>query len=91
MASRCDLPPQNRGKSISGISETRAKSLLDLRRIDLHENLFFNMVSEMMGDEVMTTAMLDRLLHHAHIYPMDGDSYRVTKTQTEEEILPVSG
>lgn len=54
-------------------------------------NKGFHEWAEMMGDEVMTTAMLDRLLHHAHIYPMDGDSYRVTKTQTEEEILPVSG
>lgn len=33
---------------------------------------------KMMGDEVMTTAMLDRLLHHAHIFTLEGESYRLS-------------
>ena len=41
--------------------------------------------AEMMGAEIMTTAMLGRLLHHAHIYPMNGDSYRVANSAGEEE------
>lgn len=40
-------------------------------------NKSFDTWAEMMGDEVLTTALLDRLLHHAHIYSMDGDSYRL--------------
>lgn len=48
--------------------------------------------AEMMGDEIMTTAMLDRLLHHAHIFSLDGDSYRVAKPSTmEEAAVSVSG
>ena len=29
------------------------------------------------GDEVLTTAILDRLLHHVHILHIDGRSYRL--------------
>ena len=40
-------------------------------------NKGFDQWSEMMGDKIMTTAMLDRLLHHAHVFSLDGDSYRI--------------
>jgi len=33
--------------------------------------------SEMMGDPVLTTAMLDRILHHARCFSLKGDSYRL--------------
>jgi DNA replication protein DnaC len=29
------------------------------------------------GDEVLTTAILDRLLHHCHVVHVDGSSYRL--------------
>jgi DNA replication protein DnaC len=29
------------------------------------------------GDTTLTAAMLDRLLHHAHIVSMSGESYRL--------------
>jgi DNA replication protein DnaC len=29
------------------------------------------------GDEILTTAILDRLLHHVHIIHIDGRSYRL--------------
>jgi hypothetical protein len=29
------------------------------------------------GDEILTTAILDRLLHHVHIVHIDGPSYRL--------------
>jgi DNA replication protein DnaC len=29
------------------------------------------------GDEILTTAILDRLLHHVHIVHIDGRSYRL--------------
>jgi DNA replication protein DnaC len=32
---------------------------------------------EMMGDPVLTTAMMDRILHHARCYSLKGDSYRL--------------
>jgi len=30
-----------------------------------------------MGDSVMTTALLDRLLHHARIFNLEDESYRI--------------
>jgi DNA replication protein DnaC len=32
---------------------------------------------EFMGDTVITTAMLDRLMHKCEIFDLDGDSYRL--------------
>ncbi len=29
------------------------------------------------GDTVLTAAMLDRILHHSHILPLKGESYRL--------------
>jgi DNA replication protein DnaC len=33
--------------------------------------------AEMMGDPILTTAMLDRILHHARCFSLKGDSYRL--------------
>ena len=33
--------------------------------------------AEMMGDPVLTTALLDRILHHAKCFSLKGDSYRL--------------
>jgi len=37
----------------------------------------FGKWSEMLSDEAIATATLDRLLHHAHIISLKGDSYRM--------------
>jgi len=37
-----------------------------------------------MGDSVMTSAMLDRLLHHARVFTLDGKSYRIQNKNKEE-------
>ena len=44
-------------------------------------NKGFDTWAEMLGDEVMTTALLDRLLHHAKVFNLDGESYRLTCPQ----------
>jgi len=41
-------------------------------------NKSFESWAEMMGDSIMTTALLDRLLHHARVFNLDGESYRIT-------------
>ena len=46
-------------------------------------NKSFESWAEMMGDSVMTTALLDRLLHHARVFTLDGDSFRLTKSEKE--------
>jgi DNA replication protein DnaC len=33
--------------------------------------------AEMMGDPVLTTALLDRILHHAICFSLRGDSFRL--------------
>ena len=36
--------------------------------------------AEMMGDDIMTSALLDRLLHKAKIFNLNGESYRISQT-----------
>ena len=51
--------------------------------IVITSNKSFDAWAEMMGDSIMTTALLDRLLHHARFFNLDGESYRI-KNQREE-------
>ncbi|MCJ7486849.1 MAG: IS21-like element helper ATPase IstB [Candidatus Aminicenantes bacterium] len=46
-------------------------------------NKSFESWAEMMGDSVLTTALLDRLLHHARVFTLDGESYRIKKSRKE--------
>jgi DNA replication protein DnaC len=63
--------------------------LYEKSSIVITSNKSFDDWAEMLGDEVMTTAMLDRLLHHAQIFTLDGDSYRLKdKTKNKEETDP---
>jgi hypothetical protein len=34
-------------------------------------------VGEVLGDDVMAAALIDRLLHHCHIFNIRGNSYRM--------------
>jgi DNA replication protein DnaC len=47
-------------------------------------NKSFESWAEMMGDEVLTTALLDRLLHHARIFNLKGESYRISNQKKGE-------
>ena len=40
-------------------------------------NKAFSAWGEIFGDEVTATAMIDRLVHHAEILALKGDSYRL--------------
>lgn len=44
--------------------------------IILTSNKSFESWGEMFADPILATAVLDRLIHHAHIIPIVGDSYR---------------
>lgn len=61
--------------------------MYEKQSIVITSNKSFTAWAEMMGDEVMTTAMLDRILHHAKIFSLDGKSYRIQKQQEEEETM----
>ena len=45
--------------------------------IILTSNKGFGEWGELLGDPVLATAVLDRLLHHAHIINIRGNSYRL--------------
>ncbi len=45
--------------------------------IILTTNKPFGKWAEIMADEAVATAMLDRLLHYSHIVSLKGDSYRM--------------
>lgn len=44
-------------------------------------NKCFSEWGELMSDTVIATAILDRLLHHAHVINIRGDSYRIRQRQ----------
>lgn len=50
-------------------------------------NLSFGRWGEVFGDDTVASAMIDRLVHHAEVLPMDGESYR---TRTRREMLSES-
>jgi len=51
-------------------------------------NLAFSQWDQMFAqDATLTTALLDRLLHHAHVVPMQGESYRL-KDKTKAGLFP---
>ncbi len=45
--------------------------------IILTSNKYFSDWGELMNDTVVATAILDRLLHHAHMINIRGESYRL--------------
>lgn len=45
--------------------------------ICLTSNKGFGEWGEVLGDTVIATAILDRLLHHSHVINIRGDSYRL--------------
>jgi DNA replication protein DnaC len=49
--------------------------------IILTSNTSFAQWGSLLGDEVLATALLDRLLHHAEVIPINGRSYRMKERQ----------
>ncbi|MCT1829231.1 IS21-like element helper ATPase IstB [Brevibacterium luteolum] len=47
-------------------------------------NLSFSRWGEIFSDDIVASAMIDRLVHHAEVLPLDGDSYRA---KTRRELL----
>ena len=59
--------------------------LYEKKSIVITSNKDFNDWAEMLGDEIMTTALLDRLLHHSKIFNLIGNSFRIKKLKKKEE------
>ena len=47
-------------------------------------NLSFGRWGEIFTDDVVAAAMIDRLVHHAEVLTLDGESYR---TRTRRELI----
>lgn len=81
------------------LNPDHANSLFDLitaryerGSIILTSNLSFNDWGTLLGDEVLATAMLDRLLHHAEVISINGRSYRMRNhLENESSITPRGG
>lgn len=58
--------------------------------IILTSNTSFAQWGNLLGDEVLATALLDRLLHPASVIPINGRSYRMKERQTERTGLSAS-
>lgn len=58
--------------------------------IILTSNTSFAQWGNLLGDEVLATALLDRLLHHAEVIPINGRSYRMKERQVERTSLSTS-
>lgn len=56
---------------------TFVSELYERSSIIVTSNKGFDSWAELLGDEVMTTALLDRLVHHAKIFSLSGESYRI--------------
>ncbi len=55
--------------------------------IILTSNTSFAQWGALLGDEVLATALLDRLLHHAEVIAINGRSYRMKERQTDRIAL----
>lgn len=56
------------------------------KSIIITTNLSFDRWEEIFGDPVITSAMVDRLTHKAHIIDMSGDSYRLRESLNQSTI-----
>lgn len=57
--------------------------LYEKASVIITSNKGFDEWAEMMGDEVMTVAMLDRLLHHSKVFNLSGKSYRIQEGEED--------
>lgn len=51
--------------------------------IILTSNKTFSQWGEVLGDGVIATAILDRLLHHSRVFSLKGDSYRMSNRSSD--------
>ncbi len=51
-------------------------------------NLPFDEWTEVFGSERLTGALLDRLTHHVHILEMNGESYRLKQSRSQQNNKP---
>ena len=51
----------------------------------LTTNIHFNSWDDVLYDPIIANAILDRILHHAHVVNITGRSYRLKEYMTQDE------
>jgi hypothetical protein len=65
------------------------KPIYETGSIILTSNKFFSDWGKLMSDAAIATAVLDRLLHHAHVINIRGESYRLKdRLKTGAQAVP---
>jgi DNA replication protein DnaC len=77
------------------LSGEQAEALFELiatryqrRSTILTSNLTFGEWGSLLGDAVLATALLDRLLHHAEVIAINGRSYRMRQRLPADQVAP---
>lgn len=63
--------------------DERSNARYEHGSIILTSNTSFAGWGNLLGDEVLATALLDRLLHHAEVIAINGRSYRMKERQSD--------
>ncbi|MCD7820954.1 MAG: ATP-binding protein, partial [Clostridiales bacterium] len=56
------------------------------RSMIITSNLEFSQWNSVFGDNRLTAALIDRLIHHSHIVIFSGESYRLTQSLTRNRL-----
>ena len=54
------------------------------RSLIITSNLEFSQWNQVFGDDRLTAALIDRLIHHSHIVVFSGESYRLTQSMQQQ-------
>ena len=54
----------------------------------MESNLEFSQWNTVFGDNRLTAALVDRLIHHSHIVIFSGESYRLTQSIRRQRASP---
>jgi len=58
--------------------------------VAITSNLAFAQWTQVFGNEQMTVALLDRLVHRSHVLMMEGESFRFRQSVNNSDIIPKS-
>jgi DNA replication protein DnaC len=59
------------------------------RSLIITSNLEFSQWNTVFGDNRLTAALIDRLIHHSHIVIFSGESYRLTQSLTRKRMTEI--
>ena len=67
---------------------TRVDTTYERKSLIITSNLEFSQWNTVFGDNRLTAALVDRLIHHSHIVIFSGESYRLTQSIRRQRASP---